>query len=167
MSYVSRCRVVALFALSQLALTNLAYADVFKCVDEENHITYSNMNGKGCKRIIMGPASSMPAPAVRTNSSTATASRSSGATDSSFPRVSNTEQRSRDNDRQRILEQELANEQRNLDKAKKELAEQESIRNGDERNYQKVLERIQPFQDRVAQHERNIQAINKELSNLR
>jgi hypothetical protein len=41
------------------------------------------------------------------------------------------------------------------------------VSTGDEKNYQKVVDRIQPYKDRVAQHERNIQAINKELSNLR
>ena len=55
----------------------------------------------------------------------------------------------------------------NLEQAKKELAEQEAIRNGDERNFQKVLDRVQPYKDRVAQHERNIQQIQRELSNLR
>lgn len=35
---------------------------------------------------------------------------------------------------------------------------------GQRKNYQKVEERLQPYRDKVAQHERNIQAINKELS---
>jgi len=30
-----------------------------------------------------------------------------------------------------------------------------------------VLERLQPYKDRVAQHERNIAAINKELGGLK
>ena len=41
------------------------------------------------------------------------------------------------------------------------------MRTGDEKNYQRVLDRLQPYKDRVAQHERNIQAIQKELNNLR
>jgi DNA polymerase III delta prime subunit len=76
-------------------------------------------------------------------------------------------QKARDNDRKRILEQELAGEQRSLEQAKKELAEQEAVRLGDERNYQKMLDRLQPYKDRVGQHERNIQAIQKELGALR
>jgi septal ring factor EnvC (AmiA/AmiB activator) len=61
----------------------------------------------------------------------------------------------------------MAGEQRNLEQAKKELAEQEAVRSGDEKNYQRVLDRLQPYKDRVSQHERNIQAIQKELGKLR
>lgn len=41
------------------------------------------------------------------------------------------------------------------------------MRSGDERNYQRVLDRLQPFKDKAALHERNIEAIRKEISNLR
>ena len=38
---------------------------------------------------------------------------------------------------------------------------------GDEKNYQKYLDRIQGYKDKVALHERNIEALNKELAKLR
>ena len=76
-------------------------------------------------------------------------------------------QKERDNDRRRILESELAAEQKNLEQARKDLAEQEAVRSGDERNYQRVLERLEPFKNKVALHERNIEAIQKELGKLR
>ncbi|MGL4408555.1 MAG: DUF4124 domain-containing protein, partial [Zoogloea sp.] len=47
------------------------------------------------------------------------------------------------------------------------LAEQEAVRYGDERNYQKVLDRLQPYKDKVQMHERNIEALRRELANLR
>ena len=56
---------------------------------------------------------------------------------------------------------------KNLEQAKKDLAEQEATRSGGERNYQKVLDRLQPLKDKVALHERNIEAVQKELSRLR
>jgi hypothetical protein len=68
-------------------------------------------------------------------------------------------QKARDTDRRHILDQELAGEQRNLEQARKDLGEQEALRGSPER--------MAPYRDRVAQHERNIQAIQKELSNLR
>ena len=49
----------------------------------------------------------------------------------------------------------------------KDLAEQEAVRSGDERNYQRVLERLEPFKNKVALHERNIEAIQKELAKVR
>ena len=81
-------------------------------------------------------------------------------------------QRARDNDRRKILEQELATEQKSLDEAKKRLAEGE-IAQPNERmqgggiNQAKVQERIKPLQDQVQLHERNLEAINKEMRNLR
>jgi hypothetical protein len=76
-------------------------------------------------------------------------------------------QRTRDDERRRILESELAAEEEKLNAAKQALAEQESIRQGDERNYARVLERLKPYQEAVEQHEKNIASIRQELANLR
>lgn len=82
-------------------------------------------------------------------------------------------QKSRDTDRRRILESELTAEQANADQAKKELAEQEATVLPNERmqggaiSGGKVQERLQPYKDKVALHQRNVEAIRKEISNLR
>ena len=125
------------------------YADIYKCIGEGGRITYSNVTKRGCTRLHLDPL-----PTV-------------SSTPSSFPRVENDAQKARDNDRRRILEGELAAEQQSLDEAKQALAAQEAIRNGNERNYQKVLDRIQPFKDKVSQHERNIESIESELKRVR
>lgn len=146
-----------------LAMAAAAQADVmYQCVDEQGHKTFSNVKlsekGVRCTAMDLGPATSVPVPqkpAAKTPSP------------SGFPKVGESDQKARDNDRRRILESELAAEQKNLEQAKKELAEQEAIRTGDERNYQRVLERLEPFKNKVALHERNIEAIEKELAKLR
>ncbi len=90
--------------------------------------------------------------------------RSAGAvanpSPSGFPRVQEDTQKARDGDRRHILEQEMSGERRNLEQAKKDLAEQEAIRGAPN-------DRVVPYRERVGQHERNIQAIQKELNNLR
>lgn len=144
-----------LFALSIGLMATAVRADIFKCVNSEGHITYSNVATKNCKTLTLDP---IP-PASKGN-----AKAPSPAT---FPKVDDATQKARDTDRRRILESELATEQKSLEDAKKQLAEQEEIRTGDERNYQKVLDRLQPYKDRVALHERNVTAIKKEISNLR
>ena len=58
-------------------------------------------------------------------------------------------------------------QEQKLAEAEKALAEQEAIRLGDERNYQKVLDRLQPFKDKVELHKRNIKALRREISGLR
>jgi hypothetical protein len=138
---------------------SLARADVYKCVDEDGHVTYTNSKPSPkakCTTLsrdqrvstVPGRAASTPSPA-------------------GFPKVDGDTQKARDSDRRKILEQELAAEQKNLEQAKKDLAEQEAIRTGDERNYQRVLDRLQPYKDKVALHERNIEALKKEIGNLR
>ena len=41
------------------------------------------------------------------------------------------------------------------------------ICSGNERNYARFLERVQPYRDAVATHERNIEAIKREIANLK
>ena len=128
---------------------------IYKCIDSNGGTLISNTRvDKNCKAIVSGPESSMPAP-PRAKSSGATANPSP----TGFPRVQEDTQKARDGDRRHILEQELSGEQRSLEQARKDFNEQEVLRGS--------VERLAPYKDRVAQHERNIQAIQKELSNLR
>jgi hypothetical protein len=88
-------------------------------------------------------------------------------THSAFPRET-PQARASAKERQRdILEKELASEQQLLAQAQKDLAEQESVRLGDEKNYARVLERLQPYKDNVDLHLKNIEALKRELSNVR
>lgn len=145
-----------------------AQADIYKCVDEQG-VTYTNdkpaPGTKGCSLLSRElPVSTMPPPPARKAAPTPAPSQ---ASPTSFPRVDDNTQRSRDNDRRRILEQELATEEKSLDESRKALAEQEAIRTGDERNYARVLERLQPYRDKVSLHERNVEAIKKEIAGLK
>ena len=74
-------------------------------------------------------------------------------------------QRTRDDARRKILDDELSGEEKALAKAKEELTQQESVRSGDERNYQKVLDRLQPYKDEVERHQKNVEALKKEINN--
>ena len=83
-----------------------------------------------------------------------------------FPKES-ASQRANARERQReVLEKELATEQAALAKAQQDLAAQEAVRSGDERNYARVQERLQPYKDSIDTHEKNIEALRRELSNL-
>ena len=157
--------------LASLLCSPLAAADIYKCVDEAGHVTYTNNkpSGKGCNTLSRDqPVSSVPGgpPASRP---TAVPAPQNGASSGSagFPRVDSGTQKARDTDRRRILEEELNSEQKSLEVARKELEDQESVRYGNERNYQKVLDRLQPYKDKVQLHERNIEALRREISNLR
>jgi hypothetical protein len=158
MTRLTHALLLAAFALPATAQT------IYKCTDAGGGTLISNTKvDKNCKAVASSPESSMPAPKARSASSGAAANPSPAG----FPRIQEDTQKARDTDRRRILEQELAGELRNLDQARKDLTEQESIRGGDDKNALKVQDRLVPYKERVAQHERNIQAVQKELGNLR
>lgn len=83
------------------------------------------------------------------------------------PAAAASEARTAAKDRQRqILETELKKEEDALAKSKQELADQEALRTGNERNYARVLERLQPYKDNVELHQKNVDALKRELGNL-
>lgn len=157
--------------LVSLLCSPLAVADIYKCVDEAGHVTYTNNkpSGKGCNTLARDQAvSSVPGSAPVSRPATVQSPQSGASSGGAgFPRVDSGTQKARDTDRRRILEEELATEQKSLEAARKELEEQESVRYGNERNYQKLLDRVQPYKDKVQLHERNIEALRREISNLR
>lgn len=152
-------KIRALILAAMLTAGAQARADVWKCVDAQGGVAYTNTrpSTKGCKLL----SQDQPVSTVTGHRAAAT------PTPGNFPRVDGNTQRERDLSRRQILEKELSQEQEQLDKAQKALAEQEAIRNGDEKNYQRVLDRVKPFQDRVAEHQRNVEAIQQEIRKLR
>lgn len=147
-----------------------SWAETCKYVDAEGHVIYSNTPNtppKGAKKVkCFEDPRPKPAPAAEAATGRPP-TRSSDTPKGDFPKVDSQTQKKRDDDRRRILEEELASEQQQLDAAKQELAEQEEVRTGGERNYQRYLDRVQPYRDAVANHERNIEAIKREIANLK
>lgn len=149
-----------------LVLPVIVHADtLYKCQNADGRTTYTNQKtGKKCEIISQDkPVSSFTAPQQKPRQ----------ATPADFPRVNDNQQKARDNDRRAILEQEMANEQKNLDAARKTLAENEDLILPEERiagggiQQGKRETRIQSHRDKVQLHERNIQSIRKELGNLK
>jgi hypothetical protein len=160
---------VGLSAALALAFALPAKADTYKCIDANGRATYTNIKeetkGKKCS-VVMREISVVPAiptgPGARGDKEEASAQERAR-----FPRVDRDTQRNRDDARRRIIEEELGAEEKALAEAKEELARQESIRTGDERNYQRVLDRLQKYKDEVERHEKNVAALKKELANIK
>ena len=93
----------------------------------------------------------------------APAAGASPARPDGFPKVDSATQRARDTDRRRILEDEQRKEEAKLAELKAEFNNGEPERRGDERNYQKYLDRVQRLRDDIARTEGNLSAIRKEL----
>jgi hypothetical protein len=137
-------------------------ADIYECADPNGNKRFTNIKAeaKGCKLLIVSVPNTIPAPKPPAGKGGAAAT----PTPPAFPKVDADTQRQRDTDRRRILEQELANEEKLLDQAKKELANEDAVRLGSERNYQRVLDRLEPYKKKVKLHEDNIASLRRELA---
>jgi Domain of unknown function (DUF4124) len=148
-----------------LMLSSVVYAEIYECIEKDGNKLFTDnlktAKAKGCKAMNLGPPNTVSAPATKAQSP---GKSSATPTPSSFPRVDSDIQRQRDQDRRRILENELSSEQKLLDQARKELAEQEAVRLGSERNYQRVLDRLEPYKKKVKLHEDNIASLKREMS---
>lgn len=137
--------------------------EIFKCKGADGHWTYTNDRRQAeqqkcevvTRQVNVAPAQKPAAP------------RTTTARPNEFPKESAGDRAKAQARQREILEKELAQEQASLARARQELAAQESVRSGDERNYARVLERLQPFKDSVETHEKNIEALRRELNNLR
>jgi hypothetical protein len=138
-----------------------ALGDTCKYIDKDGGVIYSNAPVKNARKLTCFQEPALPP-------SEPSKARGAEATpgETGQKRVEPAVQRKRDDDRRKILEEELAREQRALEEAKKVLADQQAQRAGEERNYARVQERVKPFQEAVTMHEKNISSIQHELANL-
>lgn len=151
-------------ALCALLVAGSVHAETCKYVDDEGRVTYSNVAIKGAKKAMcFDTPAAPPAPASAPRQTKAAPAPSP----QNFPSVDRETQKRRDDARRRILEDELAAEEKALAEAQQALKEGEEVRLGGERNYQKYLDRIQGLKDNVALHERNVAALRQELGNVR
>lgn len=81
-------------------------------------------------------------------------------------RVDPNEQKARDSDARRILEAELRREEEKLAALQKEYNNGEPERKGDERNYQKYIDRVAEMKADIARKESDVAALKRELSKL-
>jgi hypothetical protein len=156
------------------ALVISAQAEIYKRVDDDGHVTYSSIPIKGAKKLHLEPLPTM-------------APTSSSRNSESFPRVNSETQNRRDDTRRKILEDELATEQKALEEARLKLKEgeenpevyQQTVVVGKtkdgapitetvtRRNVAKYDEKVNSLQDDVSAHEKNVEALKTELSNLK
>jgi hypothetical protein len=174
------------FALAQKAQQQPAPAiatapTIYKLVDDNGRVTYSNLPMKGATKIELDPVMVMPlAPPP---------ARLAGAVKvsmvSSLPSIDGVTQKKRDDVRRRILEDEIRAEDKLLGEARTSLndetgnrdiirmmraaAEKQTASANIEarRAYDHREEKLRLMQEAVATHEQNIEAIKKELAALK
>ena len=144
--------------VAALTIVGSAYgqSEIFKCTDESGNVRYENTgNSKGCKKLAVDP--------VVIPKLAAPAKAAGNASPQGFPKVDNTTQKARDNDRKRILEDELRTSETRLADLKREYNNGEPERQGNERNYQRYLDRVDRLKADIARAESDIASIKSEL----
>lgn len=140
--------VLGLAFLALAAPCGHAQSQVYKCPDASGRPTYTNV-----KRDTVGKKCTLVSKEVQVVPSQ-TPSKPPAAV-------------ARNENRRKILESELQNEKQLLSDAQQKLTEQEGIRQGDERNYARVQDRLKPYQEAVDLHSKNIEQLRGELGRIR
>ena len=172
MTTSNRIGVMITLALSAGSAWSQTQNVVYRCTDDTGRAQYTNVKadtaGRQCQvvqeEVSVLPSALLKPPLTQANERPTT----SAAVASGAPmRVDKETQKGRDNSRRKILEDELLQEQQLLAHAKNALTQQEGVRTADEKNFQRVLDRLKPYQEVVDRHARNIEALNKELTTAR
>ncbi len=164
-------------AAALLLAVPAARAETCKYEDAEGRIIYSNVSQPGMKKVIcFEPPEPPPAPA----SAAKQKRKATGPAD--FPKVDAGTQKARDDNRRRILREELAAEDARLADARRALEEGRQVpetytrqvvapdgkvTTQTFRNVPKYEAKVRGLEDDVRLHERNIEALRKELGNLK
>jgi hypothetical protein len=149
-------------ALLALAATGAVAAEgstYYQCPGNvfTNTITPKEADAKGCKAMVAQQPTTIPAPKVRGGAA-------AGPSPSASSKVDAQEQKARDSDARKILQDELIKAQNTLDALQKEYNNGQPERKGDEKNYQKYLDRTADLKAQIARTESDISAITRELA---
>jgi hypothetical protein len=165
----ARLAAAALAALAPAALAQPAAATVvYKCpgnvYTSDRELSAKQAADQGCKVIEGTPITVIqgrpPAPRPAGGAAAAAAPRPADS------RVDANAQRARDSDSRRILESELRREEERLAELKREYNNGEPERQGNERNYQRYLDRVADLKASIARKEGDIAAIKREIAKL-
>ena len=155
------------FAAASLLLSTTAAAQiVYKC--PKAHGTWEYANGasvpSGCKKVDIEAAPVVTVPAPKAGQGDGGKAAKSPP---DFPKVDTNTQRARDDDRRKLLQAELQTQEDKLAALRKEYNNGEPERRGDERNYQKYLDRVEQLRTDIARAEANVASVKRELAQLR
>jgi hypothetical protein len=157
---MSQIRVALALALGAVA-AGAAFAQVetiWSCKDPSGRTHVTNLKedtvGKDCRIVQQQRVTVVPL------------AKPGAKSPAGFPKESASDRQSAKAKQKDTIEKELNQEESMLADARKKLSDQEAIRSGDEKNYARVLERLKPYQDTVEVHQKNVEALKRELNNL-
>jgi len=191
-------KIVWMAGLAAVAMSGAAWSQstIYKHVDESGRVTYTNKPMKGATVMELDPITTIPAtpaPAAAPTAVKAVAKvevvdrADKPAVQPTLAAIEPQVQRKRDNDRRRILEEELTREEQTLTQVRDSILQEQqnpqlvaavrAMQQANEPsptqmaemrgNIEKASGRIRGLQATVAEHEKNIEALKKELGALK
>jgi hypothetical protein len=152
-----------LLTIAILVAREVSAQGVYLCNLPNGTREYRNTGDtRGCRKLDLESLSTIPSPAPPPSATQAKAS-----TDPSFPRIESQLQKRRDQDRVQILLEEMRLEESKLSELKREFQNGEPERLGSERNYAKYQERVAMMKEAMIRTEKNIEALRREISQLK
>ena len=142
----------------------LAQAEIYKYVDENGEVTFTDVFKKGSTRIDL--------PAVPRGLSYGGGAKlqkraSYQPSPSNFPRIDAATQQRRDDIRRQVLQDEVAAERKNADEARRQLAIGERLQPGEKVSDSSYVNRVKKLRATIAEHDQNVAAIQREINNLK
>ena len=191
-------KIVWMAGLAAVAMSGAAWSQstIYKHVDESGRVTYTNKPMKGATVLELDPITTIPgtpAPAAAPTAVKAVAKvevvdrADKPAVQPTLASIEPQVRRKRDNDRRRILEEELTREEATLTQVRESILQEQqnpqlvaavrAMQQANEPsptqmaemrgNIEKASGRIRGLQATVAEHEKNIEALKKELGALK
>lgn len=143
-------KINGIFFLILLVTSNSVQAGVFKHVDKDGNVTYSNMRSNNAKAVDLPSITVVPA--IQTEAVNSIIERRKEAS-------SNKKQRS-------DIESQIADEENHLSALKDEYKDGTPDRLGSERNYQRYLDRVERLKGEIAARESNLSNLQQILQDL-
>lgn len=147
-----------------------AAAQVYRCpgppVLYTDAITPKEAQERGCRTIEGTPITVIQAPRPRAATAAGSAGASAAPRAPGEARVDPAAQRQRDSEARRILQDELKREEDRLAALQKDYNNGEPERRGDERNYQRYLDRVAEMKASITRKEADIAALKREITKL-
>jgi len=155
----------AMLFVAGITLAGEARADICKYVDPDGNTHYSNLPPeKGWRKVGCTSADNPTMP----RSGNGSAPRATSSSPPGFPRVDPDTQKGRDDIRKKVLSDELAAEEKQLAETRVLYADGAPIPLPEERaDAEKYRTRIARLRQTVSVHEKNIEALKKELSAIK
>jgi Domain of unknown function (DUF4124) len=158
--------ILIFLTLACIALIRPANAEIYKYIDENGQVTFTDMPRKGVRanhiyNLPAGPTN------LGTPGGKSSAKKNVSYRPGDFPRIDPETQRKRDDIRRHVLQEELTSERQGLAEAQHQLSIGSRVMSGERTSDASYLSRVKKLEETVGLHQSNILAIEKELGTVR